>query len=59
MDTATSKLLELNENEIITGNQIISGGATTLVDDDLKEAKNHLNKLVDEWQEIEETTARA
>ena len=46
-----------NENEIITGNQIISGGATTLVDDDLKEAKHQLNQLVDEWQEIEETTA--
>ncbi|MEC7589768.1 MAG: hypothetical protein VX483_04400, partial [Candidatus Thermoplasmatota archaeon] len=46
-----------NENEILTGNQIISGGATTLVDDDLKEAKNQLNQLVDEWQEIEETAA--
>ena len=46
-----------NENEILTGNQIISGGATTLVDDDLKEAKNQLNQLVDEWQEIDETAA--
>ena len=46
-----------NESEILTGNQIISGGATTLVDDDLKEAKNQLNQLVDEWQEIDETAA--
>lgn len=37
----------------LTGDQVISGGASSLIDDDIQDAKEQLDQLIDEWQDID------
>ena len=45
------KFSSQNGESELTSFESISGGASSLADEDLSEAKEHLDKLVNEWQE--------
>lgn len=45
--------LDLDGSEGMSGNQVISGGASSLIDDDIQDAKEQLDQLIDEWQDID------
>ena len=44
--------LDLDDSEALSGDQVISGGASSLIDDDIEDAKEQLDQLIDEWQDV-------